>query len=145
MYCVPSNLAPAPYFFAMSKSKVPTMLGLTGKALGVAVSGSMVSDDDVLFLISLPEPVISSPVNAVRVLSLLGLESMILSFRASSSGSANAKGVINACSLLIVSLLLCPLRIKLDTSLIFYTHPKLVLFFEPPMLMNLPVSLFLLC
>jgi hypothetical protein len=66
----------------------------------------MVSDDDVLFLVSLPEPITSNPVNAVSVLSLLGLASMILSFRASSSGSANAIGVIKACNLLIVSLLL---------------------------------------
>nr|AKH48258.1 hypothetical protein [uncultured marine virus] len=106
MYCVPSNLAPAPYFFAMSKSNVPTVLGDTGNVLGLEVSGTMVSDVDVLFLVAVDDSVISNPVDDVNVLNLLGLESMILSFRESASGSANARGVMMACNLLIVSLLL---------------------------------------
>jgi hypothetical protein len=90
----------------MSKSNVPTVLGDTGNVLGLEVSGTMVSDVDVLFLVAVDESVISNPVDAVIVLNLLGLESMILSFRESASGSANARGVIMACNLLIVSLLL---------------------------------------
>ena len=96
-------------------------------------------------LVAVDDVVISNPADDVSVLNLLGLENMILSFRESASGSANARGVMMACNLLIVSLLLCPLRIKLDTSLIFYIHPIPSLSLELPMLMCLLSSLLPLC
>ena len=145
MYCVPLNLAPAPYFLGILKSNVPTVLGDTGNVLGVDVSGTMVSDDEVLVLVAVDDAVISNPVDDVNVLNLIGLESITLSFRESASGSANARGVIKACNLLIVSLLLCPLLTKVDTSLIFYIHPMINLSFELPMMRNLLVGQFLLC
>ena len=120
-------------------------LGDTGNVLGLEVSGTMVSDDEVLVLVAADDAVISNPVDDVNVLNLIGLESITLSFSESASGSANARGVIKACNLLIVSLLLCPLRTNVDTSLIFYIHPMINLSFELPMLRNLLVGQFLLC
>ena len=124
---------------------VPVRLGVTGNAVGVEVSGSMVIDDPNLSRVAVLELVMSNPVSEVSVLLRIGFDNITRSFRESASGSANAKGVINACNLLMVSESLCPLRTKLDTSLIVYTHPKTSLSFEPPMLMNLLPSLFPLC